>query len=226
MLTAPLYHGTSSIFLDSIRRHGLGGHDPVAEWNAVSCLDALRNLACSHLARSDWWLVASVSIEQMCLQSVTSGGFNFRHGTTYLSPSELTAVRYALTNRYGSELLSTCAELYQRLEPAALNPLQQAVDPYPWLPKLLQGPPPTPILVRAERVPLALIRPEGNRSMAETLSFIEKCRELGEACLQQFNFQLREPLTRGLTFFKISRTGGHAAIPEYDLEEISSDDAA
>lgn len=35
-----------------------------------------------------------------------SAAMNFQHGETYLSPSRLTAIRYAANKRYGSELLS------------------------------------------------------------------------------------------------------------------------
>lgn len=32
-LTIPLYHGTSSIFLDSIFKFGLNGKNVISEWN-------------------------------------------------------------------------------------------------------------------------------------------------------------------------------------------------
>ena len=34
-LSIPLYHGTSTLFVDSIANHGLGGMNPVKEWSLL-----------------------------------------------------------------------------------------------------------------------------------------------------------------------------------------------
>ena len=48
-LTCPLFHGTSSIFLGSIRAHGLGGRNPVAESGVINFLKALIPLSRKYL---------------------------------------------------------------------------------------------------------------------------------------------------------------------------------
>ena len=70
------------------------------------------------------------------------------------------------------------------------------------------------------KIPLSLLCPEGNQSVEVILRQIEELRDLGQDVLQQFNFRIREPLTRGLTFYYIRRTGGHDATPEYRLEQF------
>jgi len=48
-------------------------------------------------------------------QSVSTGGFNFRHGGVYLTPSRRTAINYAVGNPFGSELLTHCHLLSEAL---------------------------------------------------------------------------------------------------------------
>jgi hypothetical protein len=39
----PLYHGTTNLFIDSIKDHGLGGRNLVEEWNLIAIYRELLN---------------------------------------------------------------------------------------------------------------------------------------------------------------------------------------
>jgi hypothetical protein len=96
VLPFPLYHGTSSIFLPSIRKNGLGGVNPVAQ---LDVLTSLRHLAasCKDSCTSDpWWDENKKCIEKMAQQQVTAG-MNWRHGAAYRGATQPDSTGDALT---------------------------------------------------------------------------------------------------------------------------------
>jgi hypothetical protein len=116
-LPIPLYHGSSSLFLGSIIRFGLGGLNPIAEWNVLEFARVIYPLVDKHVSTRDDFVVKAQSFKFMVEQN--SAAMNFQHGDTYLSPSRLTAVRYAVNKKYGSELLTyTLTRL--RLRPTSM----------------------------------------------------------------------------------------------------------
>lgn len=116
VLSFPLYHGTSSLFVKSIQQHGLGARNPITELDAIACLQHLNELACEHEVKDAVWLENRPFVEQMVAQGVSDGGMNFKHETTYLAASIETAVRYACSNDFGSELISMCVRIYDCLK--------------------------------------------------------------------------------------------------------------
>lgn len=111
-LPFPLYHGTSTLFLNDIVEYGLGGKKPFEELNILDLARKIQPHAKEHLMESHKSFVPS--FQQMVEQN--SGLFwNFQHGETYMSPYDLTAIRYASHNIYGSELLSHTMELLRAL---------------------------------------------------------------------------------------------------------------
>lgn len=116
--TIPLFHGTSSLFVDSILKHGLGARNPVEEMRVLPFLKHAYEL-CEQLFASDVetpWNTWKFVVKAMIDQKITNGGFNFRHGETYLTSSRDAAVRYAVTNPLGSEVLSMAARLYRMIK--------------------------------------------------------------------------------------------------------------
>jgi hypothetical protein len=107
----PLYHGTATLWKQSILEHGLGGRDVVKEMHALEfCRQGVEHL---QSAPADYQLdpARQFLIEKMCTQEVTRAGFNFRHGgRVYLTPSRDTARRYA--QDFGSELVRECRDLH------------------------------------------------------------------------------------------------------------------
>ncbi len=43
-LTIPLYHGTSTIFWDSIKTHGVGGRNMIKEWQVLDLFAIAKNM--------------------------------------------------------------------------------------------------------------------------------------------------------------------------------------
>lgn len=64
---------------------------------------------------SDWWIMEGFICEKMIGSEITNGGFNFRYGGVYLTPSLETAQRYSQSNKYGSELISYFIRSYEEL---------------------------------------------------------------------------------------------------------------
>ena len=103
VLLFPLYHGTSTAFLEDIRALGLGAKDPLAEIglhefvkDLIPIIDAnLKGMAIYEARRQSFGLMAEQKIAAM----------NFQHGQTYLSLRKKTTIGYDVNKRYGSELL-------------------------------------------------------------------------------------------------------------------------
>lgn len=105
----PMYHGTSDIFIPSIKEHGLGGKYNHEIFN-INILRLLFNkIEENRSHQPDDWVILKVHLEKMTRQEVTSAGFNFQYGNIYISAYEETAKDYS-KNRFGSELLT---EIYK-----------------------------------------------------------------------------------------------------------------
>ena len=109
----PLYHGTSTLFLDGILRHGLGGWNPIHEWRVVDFATELLPHIHRHLGPDDQWMSKISSFTMMANQ--LSAGMNYQHGDTYLSPSRSQAIGYTISKRWGSELLSFTLDFLDEL---------------------------------------------------------------------------------------------------------------
>lgn len=191
-LSFPLFHGTSTALLSSIEHFGLGGGDPITALDAVSCLQRLVAIADIELSRDDWWASEADLTHRMCEQSISAAGFNFRHGQTYVSASELTAVRYAITNCVGSELLSTCIELKRRLARSRNERLAAVEFQFREL-FALATENPEPVLLRLEGVSSDDLLSETGGPPESTLKSIESLRPFGSEALQGHNFILSRP---------------------------------
>lgn len=110
-LKISLYHGTSTIFLNSIKKNGLGSNKKNINFD----LSIFKKLCDAHIdLRSEWWHDNSY-IWQSMLNKKHTKRVNFRYGGTYLSPSKFTAYSYANNFKYGSELLSSIIDAYEAL---------------------------------------------------------------------------------------------------------------
>lgn len=113
----PLYHGTNSLFLPSIRAHGLGGRNIVKEWRVLDLYKEVIECCrkCSHptLARKateDW------SVQAVIGQWRQFG--NWRHGPAYVAADKRKAISYAFRSAYGSELIDFTFAWLEDLERA------------------------------------------------------------------------------------------------------------
>src|SRR5262249_1089894 len=84
-LLIPLYHGTSTLFLSSISEYGLGGKNPIEEWDVLGFFNTVLALAGRYLLNDDDWVSERWFLQKMGRQE--AGASNWRHKSTYLSPS-------------------------------------------------------------------------------------------------------------------------------------------
>ena len=170
-LTVPLFHGTSSLFYDSILSTGLGGRDIVQDMGIRRAAQLLLDLSHTHRDDEDWLsdidackrIAADPSKDQLSERPI---GFNFRYGGTYLSASSQTGARYALLYSAGGEALVYTLKLYQRV--LAVMPGLATHDQFASLISFVARPA-RPLLVEASGVKLAPYEP--NRAEAQKRSW-------------------------------------------------------
>jgi len=96
-LRVPFYHGTSSLFIDSIWDAGLGGRNPVKVNRWAECFGDLFKLADQKFSDQSRWQEGRVKLLPIVEQGLSRDNlrFNFSHGETYISPSSVMARQYA-----------------------------------------------------------------------------------------------------------------------------------
>ena len=216
-IPVPLYHGTSKLFLPSIRSGGLGAKDPNTAFRTREMLDELTSAREWNWDEDPDLLAARYIIEQR----VTGGGFNFRHGSTYLSPSKTTAVRYALSNRVGSELLSTTFCMFDKLKAYDLHRANGIIERYPELLKLYEIPH-QPLLVEALDIPIRNLRTERGEDPAHALRMLRENADGPHKLIwEQLNFELTVPHSAvNLKYYRIEHTNADSTFPEYSLKVV------
>ncbi len=229
-LKIPLYHGTSSLFLSSISDFGLGARNPVQSLRILPFLKRIYKI-CEHLFGEDsLWQVDKLIVEKVINQEITGGNFNFSHGNTYLTPSRLTAVRYAM-NSLGSEALSIVANFYKKIKEHSPKFLNFKPKEYPVIKILDQEKGSYPILVEALNVNIKDLKSEIGKDARKVFEHLELLLENGNGDLeilsQQNNFKLINPLPfNQLKIYKIifleDKNKIDPIFPKYNLQEIYS----
>ena len=217
----PLFHGTSSVFLPSIRTHGLGGKNVVKDWRILDFLRAGMAILDCHIDRSDPTIVMHWQILQAAASQLVNR-WNWRHGATYLIAAQFRAVMYATSNAYGSEIISLVGWLFERCPPACKPALDAAMVNYPELSQCLRtkhG----PLLIRATSVPVSSVLTEkgedANGVISKLANELAKPNGLFNGLSQIGSFELREPLSAySLQFFRIIKATDDDP-PRYCLEE-------
>ena len=118
------YHGTSSIFLNSIKENGLGKINPNIDYKNLDVLIFLKNFAEEHLIRNEDYLklrdTTIAMANQTFLKLIDEKGnlqtLNYRHDGIYVAISRQRAAIYSSINKYGSEILERCVVLYKLLQ--------------------------------------------------------------------------------------------------------------
>ncbi|WP_455884803.1 hypothetical protein [Pseudomonas spelaei] len=189
-LTFPLYHGTSTLYRDSIEKQGLGAvRDP--SLFDFQTLEQLAKLLDAQKSKSTWWQMNDFIVKAMIDQNVTGGGFNFRYGGIYLSASRQTAQMYAKSPK-GSEIISHIFLAYEELksvDPDAASQLLHCAHP---LTKLFEKPS-MPMLITVSKVKAHLLTTEHGKAIDEQLAEMKNLREARDPHLidviwQQRNF--------------------------------------
>jgi hypothetical protein len=130
--TIPLYHGTNLLFYDSIKQYGLGGRNLIRELRVIELLRELIAICDTSLPTEEDWILRMQCANWVASQDVTTGGFNFRHGSVYLAATVDKAVRYAVSSEFSSEALAHFMMLWRRLnESRVALPLSVTVGSQP-----------------------------------------------------------------------------------------------
>ncbi|MDP3534587.1 MAG: hypothetical protein Q8S08_04245, partial [Halomonas sp.] len=122
------------------------------------------------------------------------GGFNFRYGSTYLTPSKLTAYNYANSNFLGSELLTTIYKMYTEL--ASINPAKAKLiipSDHPLLSVFYAAH--SPVIIVLEGLKADRLKTEQGESIEKQLREMNLRQSSSgefdiERVWQQFNFEL------------------------------------
>lgn len=219
-----LYHGTSSLFLEGILKDGLGGANPISEWNVLALAREIYPLIQVHLqgvadVRED----KIASFGRMCGQA--SEGWNFQHGDTYVSASRDTAACYAIRTKYGSELVTYTLyflEMLLKYEVAGIADV--LYRRYPHLFSMLDLSPAT-LLIEARGVRTSDLMSEHGGDPTEIIDSVRafaqhKHRDL---LVQQHNFRLLRPVPASqLRVFFVSVTDRNMFSPKYRLYELNA----
>jgi hypothetical protein len=215
----PLFHGTSTLFVDSIVQLGLGAHDPVKRFGAHECLRDLKAIADNALRDDEWWLGESALVTRMCAGSISAGGFSFRYGQVYLSASEVAAVRYACSNAQGSEFLSTCVALYERIAATSASLLNEVELKHRELLSLgaMRS---SPVLVQVTDVPCMNLRSETGLPIAESLASMRELATIGPVpeVFEGHHFTLLAPIPpSAVQCYLVELSEPDPYLPKYSL---------
>ena len=188
-----LYHGTSSIFIESIRKHGLGASRPKDIFD-INILNSLANELSDKHPDVEWWQANSFIIENMLPQRVTNAGLNFRYGGTYFSPSRCTAENYAKSNVFGSELISMIFNAHKSLHDADPCTAERIIPKNHPLHELFKKTH-QPIILRTKYIKASSLRTEQGEPVEQQLENMIQWRDEYppdeiEEVWQQFNFEL------------------------------------
>ena len=223
-LLIPLYHGTSTVFVNGISQHGLGGRNPVKDWNLLCLAGEVLALSKAHLQDTPLYKARSEAFAKMTKQE--TGIWNWQHGDTYLSPAKSTAIRYAIGKRFGSELLTYTVdfleELYRREVPGVKDDLFRR---YPDVFGIMEACP-SPILIEASNIPIKSLQSEDGSNPDSNFNHMNDVLLDGddskELLLQQTNFRLTEPVpTEDLRFWLINVLQWNPWKPTYKLYELT-----
>jgi len=100
----PFFHGTSMLFLDSIRKNGLGGRDLVKEWNVLEILRMVNNCGPD--------ISAEVPSLAYNIESILQGKLEWQYGRCYVT-SDLNRATLASSQPRG-ELIHQLYRLIER----------------------------------------------------------------------------------------------------------------
>lgn len=216
------YHGTSTVFLNSIKRTGLGGINPNIEYKTLDLLkflaiEAKKNIPDNLYYRNNHTSINAMANQQPVILETPSGRkqkFHYRHDNIFIALSLQRAVVYATINKYGSEILQTCINLYQELtvsNPEFTIPKELNAISIEQLTKLE----PEPIIIKISNIKDEDLAKEDGKTAKEALDLLRftiipllSDKELFEF-IQDCNFELLKPVSvENLQFFKV-KTQGH-----------------
>jgi hypothetical protein len=197
----PLYHGTSTLFLASIRKYGLGGRNPIEKLRALEFYAMLAWLCELHLREDTSWGISRILARDILRRTTRTG--NWRYGGVYLTPCRHRAVTHACA--YGSELITLAAALFRRLKDKGVDELRSPFFEMSKLPAFFKKPG-KPLLIEIEGVRVAHLRSEDGQPPEEALAATEDIiKSFGQQALSidGFNVPLGFETIRPINFKRL-----------------------
>jgi hypothetical protein len=178
----PLYHGTTSIFINSIQEYGLGSIDPLEKIGAKSLMKDILELAEKQRWSDDAWLKQRMLLVPLVTQE-RNQNYNFQHGGAYLTYSQDLAKKYAIENPFGCEYLQYLRMFIQLLMQRDVHEVtdyfKHPVFEY-W-----QKPSDT-YIITLDQIKLSDIEPELNVDLGRQIEDIESKINQGQHDAQSF----------------------------------------
>lgn len=218
-LSFPLYHGTSSHYLE----HFNEGSAPIKDtWphktNLLMFLEDIKHAVPS--GKLD------PIAENMLAQRSDAG--NWQHGDFYVTPSEISAVRYANANAtYGGELLTATKSSFDQLNAISPSTADEIFSKYKSLHPffLSEG---RPVLLRINNVEIHDLDPEQQQGSTDfsnnviaLVEDIEKLISLGiPQGIQQHNFRLKPGRGNIYEMFEAVMHNPMDPLSEYTLSKL------
>jgi len=189
----PLYHGTSTLFVDSIKEFGLGGKNIIQEGKVLEFAREIFPLVKDNLPEYDGSGHTISTFKDMVDQHPL-----FQHGQVYLSLSYDYCTRFTQKRKFGSELISHALYYYEKLlAEKIVSP--DILNNYPYL-KKVRNLDSKPVVVKVKDVDWDnLLMENGNALSTEDieniLSFSNMEESKNKEALQRiFKFRLIKPI--------------------------------
>jgi hypothetical protein len=214
------YHGTSTIFLDSIRKNGLGKINPNIDFKNLDVLNYLVKIAENNLIENSEYIEMRETTLAMANQTFLKftdnfgniNSVNYRHDGIYVAMTRARAAMYAGSNKFGSEILERIIQLYELLIKENINfHLPKKLNLFE-IEKYLNCRP-EPIVIEVTEIDVEFLENEDGKSAKETLKFLRKIipfmseKEKFES-LQFYNFKILKPIEpQYLKFYKLEFEG-------------------
>ena len=189
IFTIPLYHGTTELFLKSIKELGLGGKDPLVELGAKEFMHELYDIAEKQNWSDDYWSNLQGALAPTINQDITEWGFNFKHGESYLTYSPQLAIKYAVENPFGCEYLTNMRRLLKVLVKREVSEVYPLIE-HPIV--KLGNEPHDPYIISINDIELEDVETETGQPMEEQLKKIEELMEIG--IMGPLSFKLKNPI--------------------------------
>ena len=216
-MTFTYYHGTSDIFLDSIRKNGLGKINPNIDNNHLETLRGLFELSETHLIDNEEYRKirdttnAMVNQAKLIFKENPDEVYNFKHDGIFISLSEAKAIVYACNNIYGSEILTRAISLMNLLDSAEIDysKIGNAINKF----QDYRTSPPKPIVVKINKVNEYNLDKEDGKTAKEALDFLRNINHLLNEkekfeFYQHCNFKILEPINSNyLEFYSVKCNG-------------------
>lgn len=214
------YHGTSTVFLQSIKTHGLGKINPSIDYNNLEVLEFLYKQAEENLLHIAEYQVirkpVAATVYQTNLQLIRVDGsvecLNYRHDGIYVALSRERAVIHACLNKLGSEVLEFIVTLLKLFRSNNINvTIPESINLFRVEHYLNASP--KPIMIEVLKISEDDMEKEDGKTAIEALDFLRRTIPmLSEKqrfeFLQYCNFKLLKPvLPENLRFYEVEFEG-------------------